>query len=813
MRLDINNTVKKAKKCTTWRYGKPGGREEYYRLTDELFQEVTRLIGETEDIDELLARVEELITEAKNSAYGKLSITASKKERIEDKEVWAERVRLLAEHIKGVEGERLSDQIYQTVKKIDKEGRVNQIRSVVDGDTGKTLQTRDEIFGNVLKYNVNVLEKRQAPDNVAEVVEEKLRVVSEILEGEEDRIPFSLDEFHTVVEKLTVDKKAVYNDFLWAGPKFKLAVFLLLQRIYLREEVPASFRETMLMPLYKGKGDRKELSSHRFLHLKKWMAKVFEKMLMQRVEAKVRQATPDLQQGGQPGGSTMDHLVSMVALINVRRRKNSATVITLMDIVKCFDKCKLGDILYEFANAGVGPHDLRLIRDFNENTKIRIQGDCDPDRAAVVQDSVGQGTTGAVSGAVLMMGRKVEKVFKESQQALKVGDVTVMPTGFVDDVASARGSLEGAHEAGRLLTEVIDELSLSAHPEKTVNIVVGGKAAREKLARELDENPPEIQGFRVRRVKSDVYLGMTFDEGGVKESISRSIEARRAKAIKKAKQAKMILKDLRVHSVGWLDAARALYQGTIVPTLTYSSIAWVRMNKTQREQLEKVQKDCIYELLGLHESATYAAVLLEFGLPRIQHFVNQLKIRYVTKLVENKPSSMTVRLLREEESQFPGTGLLGEVKEICAQYGLPDATETYLGHEEVKRTVSELGMREVWNETRRVKKVPLRLDYMKARREYFSQPKIEARAAFLFYVGELNFRTSRRKESEAKFGSVKCLARNCHAEDTWRHVRTCRGYSTRVPSGEIPQEQMGKIIVALNDERVQKWNSPLYNVM
>ena len=125
---------------------------------------------------------------------------------------------------------------------------------------------------------------------------------------------------------------------------------------------------------------------------------------------------------------------------------------------------------------------------------------------------------------------------------------------------------------------------------------------------------------------------MTFDEGGVKESISRSIEARRVKAIKKAKQANMILKDLRIHSVGWLDVARALYQGTIVPTLTYSSIVWVRMNKAQRDQLEKVQNDCIYELLGLQESATYAAVLLEFGLPRIQHSDNQLKIRYVTKL-------------------------------------------------------------------------------------------------------------------------------------------------------------------------------------
>ena len=97
----------------------------------------------------------------------------------------------------------------------------------------------------------------------------------------------------------------------------------------------------------------------------------------------------------------------------------------------------------------------------------------------------------------------------------------------------------------------------------------------------------------------------------------------------------MILKDLRVHSVGWLDAARALYQGTIVPTLTYLSIAWVRMNKAQREQLGKVQKVCIYELLGLQESATYAAVLLD---------------------AENKPSRMTVRLWRKFISQMIITG-------------------------------------------------------------------------------------------------------------------------------------------------------------
>ena len=68
---------------------------------------------------------------------------------------------------------------------------------------------------------------------------------------------------------------------------------------------------------------------------------------------------------------------------------------TLMDIVKCFDKCKLEDILYDLAQAGVGGRQLRMVRQFNEDTVIKIQGDVDENRHAVIKNSVGQGTTGA----------------------------------------------------------------------------------------------------------------------------------------------------------------------------------------------------------------------------------------------------------------------------------------------------------------------------------------------------------------------------------------------------------------------------------
>ena len=84
----------------------------------------------------------------------------------------------------------------------------------------------------------------------------------------------------------------------------------------------------------------------------------------------------------------------------------------------------------------------------------------------------------------------------------------------------------------------------------------------------------------------DQYLGMNFSNKGVRESINRTIDKRGGKAVGKTKLAKAVLKDERIQAIGWLDAARVLYQGTMIMTLTYSSIAWVKMNKTQRRKLE-----------------------------------------------------------------------------------------------------------------------------------------------------------------------------------------------------------------------------------
>ena len=434
------------------------------------------------------------------------------------------------------------------------------------------------------------------------------------------------------------------------------------------------------------------------------------------------------------------------------------------------------------------------------------------ERQAVIDNSVGQGTNGAVDGCAMMMARLIEQNFQNNEHKITIGDVNIGPTGFIDDVANMRDSAEGLVDAGKNLTAAIDELSLRAHPSKTVNIVLGNKKARQTLKAEMAANPMNIQGFEVKTVDKDVYLGMTFHEGGRKDSIDASIENRRARAIMKTQQAKNILKDQRIEAVGWIDAVRSLYQGTIIPTLTYGSIAWVNMNGKQRKRLEDTQKECLYNLLELLPQAKYAAVLLEIGLPRLSHFINQLKLCYITKLMAKKPNSSVVRLLREEERRLPGDGLLGEVKLLCEKYELDwDVTEEYMQPEMIRDKVGFIGMEEVWNESRSSKKIPLHINFSKARKPYFGNPnKMEAKLEFFYQVGELNFKTNRRREAEAKFGGVLCYIKGCSGLDNLGHCLRCPGYKTRpVVHEDGTPGSLGHLLLTLHHERMKNLNAPL----
>ena len=117
----------------------------------------------------------------------------------------------------------------------------------------------------------------------------------------------------------------------------------------------------------------------------------------------------------------------------------------------------------------------------------------------------------------------------------------------------------------------------------------------------------------------------------------------------------------------------------------------------------------------------------------------------------------------------------------------------------------------IWKEVRASSKIPLHLEAVRDRKYYFNKPKMEAKAMFYYYVGELNFRTNRSRESKIKYGGVQCLVGTCGGEDSLQHITVCHGYRTRPPPN-MREEDLCQYLLEIHRERIQRWSAPLMSV-
>ena len=88
---------------------------------------------------------------------------------------------------------------------------------------------------------------------------------------------------------------------------------------------------------------------------------------------------------------------------------------------------------------------------------------------------------------------------------------------------------EGSKISGKLISMSLGELGLEAHPQKTVQVVVGSENYIENMTKELEANPTTIQQFKVSVVKSERYLGLKVCSGGVRNIVKENIKDKRMK--------------------------------------------------------------------------------------------------------------------------------------------------------------------------------------------------------------------------------------------------------------------------------------------
>ena len=343
-------------------------------------------------------------------AFGKRKRTTKKEEEINEKRLWVARLELVTKMARKFEEEK------DTIK-IWKARNIDMLLTYNEETMGKEIPTPEVELLRAVKQ---------------EVIDELLKDVSQF----PNYIPWEI--YMSVVEKVMKQGKGVMRDFIDSGPAFKVAVFVILNRIYRNKEKPAVFSLTYLIKLWKKKGSISDLANHRFIHQRHWLAKLFEKCLVAIITPDQERATPEFQMGGVRGHSTREHLLAAIVLMRSFADKGKAVPFVLVDVKKCFDKVHLTDLVFDYILTGVTGADLRVIKalkTFHEDFRIVMAEDAGKQspKSRVIPNTVGQGTNAAPGFAGNGQAQSLVSNLDFGLCA-NIDGVATYPHLFVDDV-------------------------------------------------------------------------------------------------------------------------------------------------------------------------------------------------------------------------------------------------------------------------------------------------------------------------------------------------------------------------------------------
>ena len=260
-----------------------------------------------------------------------------------------------------------------------------------------------------------------------------------------------------------------------------------------------------------------------------------------------------------------------------------------------------------------------------------------------------------------------------------------------------------------------------------------------------------------------------------------------------------------------MAAATTIFSSVIVSTLTYGAAALTGMTVTQWDLIEQIQRHCLIHILDISHKTTYRSLLYVLGVLPAKEIIKKLQISFVNNLIHIKEGGQCLDTIMRDEKAGGIKGLLSEVRDYCAEYGLADVTKHYLQPKVIRERINKVAMDKLWMSHLQAKKPPFMIRREDLKPRFYSHlPKHKAKLALLMEVGELNFRANRKYEAIKKYGSINCLEPACTGIDSLEHVKTCFGYSTRFKDEAGPYEIIDTL-VELDNERMRKFRKSLMN--
>ncbi|KAK3555297.1 hypothetical protein QTP86_014982 [Hemibagrus guttatus] len=267
----------------------------------------------------------------------------------------------------------------------------------------------------------------------------------------------------------------------------------LFNRVLKSERMPEEWRRSVLVPIFKNKGDVQSCSNYRGIKLMSHTMKLWERV----VEARLRKVVDicEQQYGFVPRKSTTDAIFALRILMEKYRDGQRELHCVFIDLEKAYDRVPREELWYCMRKSGVAEKYVRVVQDMYERSRTVVKCAVGQTEEFKVEVGLHQGSALSPFLFAIVMDQLSEEVRQESPWTMM----------FADDIVICSESREQVEENLERWRFALERRGMKVSRSKTEYMCVNKREGSGTV---------RLQGEEVKKVQEFKYLGSTVQSNG-----------------------------------------------------------------------------------------------------------------------------------------------------------------------------------------------------------------------------------------------------------------------------------------------------------
>ncbi|KAK3527860.1 hypothetical protein QTP86_009416 [Hemibagrus guttatus] len=314
------------------------------------------------------------------------------------------------------EGEK---DLYRLARQRDRDGKdVQQVRVIKDRD-GRVLTSEESVQRRWKEYFEELMNEENEREKRVEGVNSVEQKVDKIRKDEVRKALKRMESGKAVgPDNIPVE---VWKCLGEAAVEFLTSLF---NRVLESERMPEEWRRSVLVPIFKNKGDVQSCSNYRGIKLMSHTMKLWERV----VEARLRKVVEicEQQYGFMPIKSTTDAIFALRILMEKYRDGQRELHCVFVDLEKAYDRVPREELWYCMRKSGVAEKYVRVVQDMYERSRTVVRCAVGQTEELNVEVGLHQGSALSPFLFAMVMDQLSEEVRQESPWTMMFADDIVI---------------------------------------------------------------------------------------------------------------------------------------------------------------------------------------------------------------------------------------------------------------------------------------------------------------------------------------------------------------------------------------------------